>query len=185
MGLALLVVLETLTPAERVAFVLHEMFGVSFDEIARIVGRSPAAARQLASRARRRVQGTRTAPDADLAAQREVVAAFLAALRSGDVDGLVALLDPDVVVRIDAVASPPHGAEIRGARAWAQGAVAFAHTAPSSRPALVDGSVGVVHAPRGRLSSVLRFTFAGGRIARADILADPATLAELELAVAP
>jgi RNA polymerase sigma factor (sigma-70 family) len=182
-GLALLVVLETLSPAERLAFVLHEMFGVSFDEIARIVGRSPAAARQLASRARRRLQGTKTTPEAELAQQREVVAAFLAALRSADVEGLVAVLDPDVVVRADAATSPPRGIEVRGARSFAQGAIAFAKAVRIARPALVGGTVGLIHAPHGRLVRVLRFTYAGGQIAEVDIIGDPAELNKLEVTV--
>jgi RNA polymerase sigma-70 factor (ECF subfamily) len=182
-GLALLVVLETLSPPERLAFVLHEMFGVSFDEIARIVGRSPAAARQLASRARRRIQGTKAAPEAELAEQREVVAAFLAALRSADVEGLVAVLDPDVVARADAATSPPRGTEVRGARTFAQGAIAFSRAVGIARPALIDGAVGLIHAPLGRLSRVLRFTYAGGRIAQVDIIGDPVELQRLEVTV--
>jgi RNA polymerase sigma-70 factor (ECF subfamily) len=182
-GLALLVVLETLTPAERLAFVLHEMFGVSFDEIARIVGRSPAAARQLASRARRRIQGTKAAPEAELAEQREVVAAFLAALRSADVEGLVAVLDPDVVARADAATAPPRGIAVRGARNFAQGAIAFARAVGNARPALVEGTVGLIHAPHGRLARVLRFTYAGGRIAQVDIIGDPEHLHRLEVTV--
>src|SRR4051812_45983955 len=148
-GLALLVVLDRLTPAERLAFVLHDMFEVPFEEIAPIVGRSVEAARQLASRARRRVRGGGM-PDADLVRQREVVEAFIAALRGGDFEGLLAVLDPDLVVRADMAASSAP-TEIRGAAAWAKGAVAYGHLAQLTRPALVDGAVGVVVAPQGRL----------------------------------
>lgn len=181
-GLALLVVLDRLTPAERIAFVLHDMFDVSFDEIASIVGRSPSAARQLASRARRRVQGAGTPPQADLNRQRQVVDAFLTALRGGDFEGLMAVLDPEVVVRIDeAAARPGAPREIRGAKAWAKGAVAFSQLARSLQPMLVDGTVGLVWAPGGRLSRVLRFTITSGKIVDADIIADPARLRELHL----
>ena len=185
-GLALLVVLDTLTPAERLAFVLHDMFAVPFDEIAPIVRRSPAAARQLASRARRRVQGAPTAPHADLARQREVVDAFLAALRGGDFNGLLAVLDPDVVVRSDAAAVAPDGSrEVRGARTWAEGALAFSRGARFARPALVNGAVGVVRAPRGRLFRVVTFTITRGKIVQIDVIADPERLRQLDLAVAP
>ena len=183
-GLALLVVLETLVPAERLAFVLHDMFDVSFDEIASIVGRSPAAARQLASRARRRVQGAAAVPEADLSRQREVVDAFLAALRGGDFDGLLAVLDPDLVVRADpAAVAPGASSEVHGAQAWAKGALAFSRGARFARPALVNGAVGVIVAPRGRLFRVLSFTFTRGKIGRIDVVADPARLSELALAV--
>ena len=182
-GLALLVVLDRLAPAERLAFVLHDMFAVPFEEIAGIVGRSPDAARQLASRARRRVQGAPTA-GADLAQQREVVAAFLAALRGGDFEGLLAVLDPDVVVRADAVAVAAGGSrEVHGARTWAQGAIAFSRGARFARPALVNGAVGVVVAPRGRLFRVLSFTIEGGKIVKVDVIADPERLQKLDLAV--
>lgn len=181
-GLALLVVLEALAPAERIAFVLHDLFALPFDEIAPIVGRSPDAARQLASRARRRVQGAETAPGADLAAQREVVGAFLTAMRAGDFEALVAVLDPDVVVHAGTPGAPR---ELRGARNWARGAVAFSKQARFVQPALVNGSVGVVLAPYGRLFRALSFTFAGGKIATVDVIADPARLAALELAVLP
>jgi RNA polymerase sigma factor (sigma-70 family) len=181
-GLALLVVLDRLAPAERIAFVLHDMFDVSFDEIASIVGRSPAAARQLASRARRRVQGAGTPSPADLNRQRQVVDAFLTALRGGDFEGLLAVLDPEVVVRIDeAAARPGAPREIHGAEAWAKGAVAFAQLAGSLQPMLVDGTVALVWAPGGRLSRVLRFTITNGKIVEADIIADPARLGELHL----
>jgi Sigma-70, region 4 len=179
------VVLETLAPAERVAFVLHDMFDLPFDEIALIVGRSPAAARQLASRARRRVQGAAT-PDADFIRQREVVDAFLAALRGGDFDALVAVLDPDVVIRGDRTAAPADGSrEVRGARTWAKQALAYSRFAHFARPALVNGAVGVVVAPRGRLFRVLHFTLTRGKIVQIDVVADPARLRQLDLAVLP
>jgi RNA polymerase sigma-70 factor, ECF subfamily len=185
-GLALLVVLETLAPAERLAFVLHDMFDLPFDEIAAIVGRSPTAARQLASRARRRVQGAAAASDAELVRQREVVDAFLAALRGGDFDGLLALLDPDLVVRSDETARRPGApGEVRGARDWAKQAIAFSQGARAARVALVDGAVGVVVAPQGRLFRVLRFTFVGGKIAQIDVVADPERLGQIELGVLP
>ena len=183
-GLALLVVLETLEPAERLALVLHDMFAVPFEEIASIVDRTPAAARQLASRARRRVQGADSVSGADLARQREVVDAFLAALRGGDFEGLIAVLDPDVLVRSDVAAVGPGGSrEVRGARNWAKGAIVAARGARFAQPALVDGRVGLVVAPRGRLFRVLSFTFAGGKIAQVEVIGDPARLRELELAV--
>jgi ketosteroid isomerase-like protein len=183
-GLALLVVLETLAPAERLAFVLHDMFAVPFDQIGPIVGRSPAAARQLASRARRRVQGSAPAPDADLARQRTVVDAFLAAARGGDFDALVAVLDPDVVLRSDGGAERPGAtAVVHGARAVAERALMFARLSPFVRPALVNGVAGVVVAPRGEPFSVMAFTVAGGKIVAIDGLADPTRLRELDLAV--
>jgi RNA polymerase sigma factor (sigma-70 family) len=183
-GLALLVVLEKLGPAERLAFVLHDMFAVPFEEIAPIVGRSPAAARQLASRARRRVQGAAPEPDADLARQREVVDAFLAAARGGDFDALVALLDPDVVVRVDRGALRPAAAtELRGAAAVAEQARKGARLARFAQPALVNGAAGVVVATHGRPLAVVGFTVAGGRIVEIDVLADPARLSELDLTV--
>jgi RNA polymerase sigma factor (sigma-70 family) len=181
-GLALLVVLQTLAPAERVAFVLHDMFDLPFDEIAPIVGRSPTAARQLASRARRRVRGSSTTLDADLTRQRHVVDAFLAALRGGDFDALVAVLDPDVVVHADAV-PPGRPSEVRGAQTWARQAIAFTRGAQFVRPALVNGAVGVVLAPGGRLLRALSFTFAGGKIVQVDVVADPVRLRQLDLAV--
>jgi RNA polymerase sigma-70 factor (ECF subfamily) len=183
-GLALLVVLETLAPAERLAFVLHDMFAVPFDEIAPIVGRSPAAARQLASRARRRVQGAGPAPDVDLARQREVVDAFLAAARGGDFDALLAVLDPDVVLRVDRGAERPGGSrEVRGAPAVAEQVRTFASLARFARPALVNGAAGFVVAPRGRPVAVAGFTVARGRIAEIDLLADPDRLRALDLAI--
>jgi len=185
-GVALLIVLDALTPSERLAFVLHDLFGVSFDEIARIVGRSPMAARQLASRARRRIQGREAASRHELARQRKLVDAFIAALRAGDFEGLVALLDPDFAVRADAVAAGGAPApDIHGARAWASRAMAFSRGLRHAQPALVDGAVGVVVAPRGKLFRVLTFTFREGKIARMDVTGDPARLGEMEVAVAP
>jgi RNA polymerase sigma factor (sigma-70 family) len=184
-GLALLVVLETLTPAERLAFVLHDMFAVPFDEIAPIVGRSPAAARQLASRARRRVQGAAPAPDVDLARQREVVDAFLAAARNGDFDALVAVLDPDVVFRLDRGAMRPRTSrEVRGAPAVAEQIITFGGPfAGFAQPALVNGAAGAVVARDGRPLAVAGFTVAGGKIVEIDLLADPTRLRELDLTV--
>jgi RNA polymerase sigma factor (sigma-70 family) len=178
-GLALLVVLDRLAPAERLAFVLHDMFGVPFEEIAPIVGRSAEATRQLASRARRRVRGG-DAEASGLVKQREVIDAFLAALRAGDLQGLLAVLDPDLVVRADMAGAP---GEIRGAATWAKGAAAFGHLARLVHPALVDGAVGLVMAPRGRLVRALRFTLANGRIAAIEIISDQARLADLEVSV--
>ena len=181
-GLALLVVLETLTPAERLAFVLHDMFSVPFDEIAPIVGRSPDAARQLASRARRRVRGADASHDQDLTRQREVVDAFLAAARDGDFDALVAVLDPDVVLRSDRAALPAIAPrEVRGAPAVARRALVG--RARAARPALVDGAVGVVVAPRGRLLMVLDFKIRGGKIVEIDAVAEPERLNQLDLAL--
>jgi RNA polymerase sigma factor (sigma-70 family) len=183
-GLALLVVLETLTPAERLAFVLHDMFAVPFDEIAPIVGRSPSAARQLASRARRRVRGAAPAPDADLTRQREVVDAFLAAARDGDFEALLAVLDPEVVLRVDRGAARLAGSrEVRGASAVAEQAARFSRLAPAARPALVNGAAGFVVAPGGRPVAVAGFTVAGGRVVEIDLLADQARLRELDLTV--
>ena len=185
-GLALLVVLDTLEPAERLAFVLHDLFGVPFDEIATIVSRSPEAARQLASRARRRVRGHTELPEGDLAMQRDVITRFLAALRAGDVEGIVAVLDPDVLVRVDATgAAAGRAVELRGARTWATGAVAFASMAEMMEPALVDGRVGIVLAPGGKLRRVVRVTMTGDRISEVDIIADPATLAGVDLGALP
>jgi RNA polymerase sigma-70 factor, ECF subfamily len=179
-GLALLVVLDTLGPAERLAFVLHDMFGVPFDEIAGMVDRSPDAARQLASRARRRVQGAAPVPDADLAAQRRVVDAFFAAARDGDFDALVAVLHPDVVSRGDG--GPGASAVVRGAREVAARALTFARLSPFVRPALVNGAAGVVVAPRGKPFSVMGFTVARGRIVAIDSIVDPERLSRLDLA---
>jgi RNA polymerase sigma factor (sigma-70 family) len=180
-GLALLVVLDTLAPAERVAFVLHDMFAVPFDEIAPIVGRSPDAARQLASRARRRVQGAATVANADLTRQREVVDAFLAASRGGDFDALVAVLDPDVVLRADRTAVRMGASRVvRGAAAVADN---FSGRARAARPALVDGAPGLVWAPRGRPHVVFGFTITRGKIVQIDLVADPERLRQLDLAV--
>jgi hypothetical protein len=178
------VVLQTLTPAERLAFVLHDMFSVTFEEIAPVVGRSPTAARQLASRARRRVQGEAHVPDADLATQREVVDAFLAASRGGDFYALVALLDPDVVLRADQEAVPTRAPTvIRGAHNVARGALASSERARFTQPALVNGAVGLVMAPRGQLFLVLGFTITDDKITEIDVVADPARLRQLDLAV--
>jgi RNA polymerase sigma-70 factor (ECF subfamily) len=183
-GLALLVVLDMLTPAERLAFVLHDMFAVPFDEIAPLIARSPTAARQLASRARRRVKGGSAVADADLACQRRVVDAFLAASRGGDFDALLALLDPDVVLRADPAAGPtPAPIVLRGVRNVAKGALLASERVRSTQPALVNGSVGLVMAPRGRLFLVLEFTITDGRITEVDVIADPDRLRHVELAV--
>jgi RNA polymerase sigma factor (sigma-70 family) len=184
-GLALLVVLETLAPAERLAFVLHDMFAVPFHEIAAIVGRSPTAARQLASRARRRVRGAAPAPDADLTRQREVVDAFLAAARDGDFDALLAVLDPDVVVRADRGAVPPGASrEVRGAKAVAEQALTFSRLVESAQPVLVNRAAGIVSwLPGGRPFSVMGFTVRRGKIVEIDVLADPARLGQLGLPV--
>ncbi|MBI2736933.1 MAG: sigma-70 family RNA polymerase sigma factor [Rhodospirillales bacterium] len=180
-GLALLVVLEALAPAERVAFVLHDMFDLPFEEIAPIVGRSPTAARQLASRARRRVRGTTTS--SDVASQRRVVDAFLAAARSGDIAGLLAVLDPDVVLRADRTAVRLGDiTELHGAEAVA---VNFKGKAQAARPALIDGVLGVVVAPQGRLLLVLNLAFAGDRIAAIDVVADRDRLGALDLSTLP
>jgi ketosteroid isomerase-like protein len=184
-GLAMLVVLETLTPAERLAFVLHDMFDVPFDDIAQIVGRSPAAARQLASRARRRIKGLAPIPDPDLPRQREVAAAFLAAVRAGDFDALVAVLDPDVVLRADAGAVPAGASRvIHGAEIVAGQALGFSRRLRATvRPVLVNGAPGfVARTPDGRPFSVLGLTVTSGRIVEIDILADPERLAQLDLA---
>jgi len=186
-GLALLVVLDTLAPAERLAFVLHDMFAVPFEEIGLIAGRSASAAKMLASRARRRVQGAAPLPDADLARQREVVDAFFAAARDGDFDALVALLDPEAVVRADrgaARAGAP--SEVRGAAAVAEQVLTiggFGRLARMAQPALVNGAAGVVMTAAGRPFAVMAFTVTQGRIAEIDILADPERLHRLDLAV--
>jgi RNA polymerase sigma-70 factor (ECF subfamily) len=179
-GLALLVVLDTLGPAERLAFVLHDIFAVPFDEIAPIVGRSPAAARQLASRARRRVQGAATVSDADVTRQRAVLDAFLAASRGGDFEALLAVLDPDVVLRADGGAGVA-SREVRGVTAVAEQVLTFRRLAPFAQPALVNGAAGIVAAPGGRLAAVLGFTIRGGKIVEIDILADPERLRRLDL----
>ena len=183
-GLALLVVLETLNPAERLAFVLHDLFAVPFDEIAPIVDRSPEAARQLASRARRRVQGENTAPDADLHTQREVLDAFLAAAREGDFQALLEVLDPDVVLRAD-LGAVPIGAStvVRGAANVAGQALAFSRLDIEVRPALVNGAVGTVSIQDGRPFSIVGFTIRNRRIVEMDILADPERLSRLDLMI--
>jgi RNA polymerase sigma-70 factor (ECF subfamily) len=182
-GLALLVVLETLSPPERLAFVLHDIFGVPFDEIAPIVDRSPEAARQLASRARRRVQGENTVPDADLDTQREVVDAFLAASRDGDFEALLEVLDPDVVVRGDwGAVGAGASREVRGARAVAEQALAFLRLGLLMRPALVNGAAGAISTRDEESFSVGRFTVRDRKIGAIDILADPGRLRRLDLA---
>jgi RNA polymerase sigma-70 factor (ECF subfamily) len=172
-GLAVLVVLDKLEPAERLAFVLHDMFAMPFEEIAPIVGRSTAAARQLASRARRRVQGA-SAPEVDLGTQRRVVDAFIAAIRAGDIEALVAVLDPEVVGRVDGGAR-----QFSGARQWASGAVAFRAAAGHMRAVLVDGRVGLAFAPGGKYVRVLVFGFGGASIREAEIITEPDAIAEL------
>jgi RNA polymerase sigma factor (sigma-70 family) len=182
-GLALLVVLEQLEPAERLAFVLHDMFAVPFDEIAEMVGRTPAATRQLASRARRRVQG-RPVPDPDLDRQRAVVDAFFAASRDGDFEALVAVLDPDVVLVADGGEARPDITRIlRGAREVASEAFLFRSLSPYVRPALVNGAAGVVVAPEGTPFAVMGFTVVGGKIVEIDAIGDPERLARLDLRV--
>jgi RNA polymerase sigma-70 factor (ECF subfamily) len=180
-GPALLVVLETLAPSERIAFVLHDLFGVSFDEIAGIVGKSPAAARQLASRARRRVHGTDAVPDAGRARQRELVGAFLAASRAGDFQALLSMLDPDVVLRSD-----PFAAKM-GATAEALGAEVVARTvsgrAHAARLALLDGVAGAIWSQNGKPRVAFVFTVEGGKITAIDLRADPAQLASLDVVV--
>jgi len=182
-GIALLVVLDTLPPAERVAFVLHDVFDLPFEEIASIVDRTPDAARQLASRARRRVRGGEIRSNSDLQSQRVVVDAFLAALRGGDFEGMLAVLDPDVVVRMDAGA-PGAPREFRGAANWARGATAaFSRFARFVQPVLIDGKAGLVFAPGGHLSRVLTFTITNGRITEVAIITDPEHLQKLNLSV--
>jgi len=182
-GLALLVVLDTLTPAERIAFVLHDMFDLPFEEIASVVGRSPLAARQLASRARRRVRGTTDLSAADLTRQRQVIDAFLTASRSGDFDSLIALLDPDVVLHAD---RGPAGVptEIRGASRVARQALAYSRNVRFAQPALVNGMIGILVAPQGRLSVVLEFKIRDAKIFEVDVITEPMRLRELDLAIA-
>ena len=178
-GLALLVVLETLTPAERLAFVLHDMFAVPFDEIGEIVGRSPAAARQLASRARRRVSGAAPPVEADLGRQRAVVDAFLAASRAGDFEALIEVLDPEVVFRAD-TGPARERLPVRGAAAVAERILARGTPlAPFARPAIVNGGAGVIVMPGRKPIAVVGFTIVGGRIAEIDLVADPAKLARI------
>jgi RNA polymerase sigma-70 factor (ECF subfamily) len=181
-GTALLVILQRLTPAERLAFVLHDMFDLPFAEIAPIVGRSENTAAQLAARARRRVRGQSPDPATDLVSQRRLVDAFLTAARDGDFDSLLAALDTDVVLRVDAAAAGS-ATTIRGAEAVAANARAFSANARFAEPALVDGAVGIVVAPEGRLVLVLRFAVVGDRITEIDIEADPDRLRGLSLAV--
>jgi RNA polymerase sigma-70 factor (ECF subfamily) len=182
-GLALYVVLETLAPAERLAYVLHDMFALPFDEIAPIVGRSPDAARQLASRARRRVRGAAPVPDVELAEQQRVVEAFLAAAREGDFESLLEMLDPQVTLRVDAGPGSPLAKDpIVGAREVLAEARRFSALAPYSRPAIVNGVAGaVIGRPDGTLFTVVALTVVGGRIRAIDFLVDPAKLARLSL----
>jgi RNA polymerase sigma factor (sigma-70 family) len=184
-GLALLVVLDTLTPAERLAFVLHDMFGLPFDEIGPMVGRSPAAARQLASRARRRVHGAEVpSPDPDIARQREVVDAFFRAARGGDFDALVAVLDPDVVLRADRGARRPAASRVvQGAAAVANQALMFAVPGAELHPTLVNGAAGVVVTVGGRPFAVMGFTVSAGRIVEIDAIADAERVGRIAAAV--
>jgi len=183
-GYATLVVLGRLNPAERIAFVLHDLFDFPFEEIARITGRSPEAARQLASRARRRVRGVSTLPEDEVAQQQSLVEKFLAALRLGDATKLLEVLDPAFAVHADAAAAPAGvPTDIRGAEAWAKQAIRAARGARLARPAMVEGSVGLIVAPRGRLFRVLRFTFANGRITAMEVIGDPERLRAIEVGV--
>jgi RNA polymerase sigma-70 factor (ECF subfamily) len=186
-GLALLVVLETLEPAERLAFVLHDVFGMTFDEIAAIVDRSAVAARQLASRARRRVQSRAPNADPDLRRQRRVIDAFMAAAQEGDFERLVAVLDPDIVLRADAGALTGMSRVVRGASAVASQAATFSRSGLSNQRVLVNGSLGFVsRRPDGRVFAVIGFTIANGKVVEVDILADPERLSRLDLsAIAP
>jgi RNA polymerase sigma-70 factor (ECF subfamily) len=181
---ALLLVLDTLQPAERVAFVLHDMFAVPFDQIAPIVERTPVATKKLASRARQKVQGSPVVPAAELAGHRQVVSAFLAAARAGDLAGILAVLAPEVVRRADPAALPVGAAaEVRGARAVAEGTVALAGRSRLAELALVNGAVGVIVAAGGRLLLALTFSIKNNKIAGYDVIADPARLRQLDLAV--
>jgi RNA polymerase sigma factor (sigma-70 family) len=183
-GLALLVVLNKLAPAERLAFVLHDMFAMPFDEIAPIVGRSATAAKKLASRARHRIQGTTRIPGADLTRQRQVVDAFLAASRSGDINAILAVLDPDVVRRADHAAVPTGKAtEVRGAQAVAEETLTNSQRARFAQPALVNGALGIVVGARGRLDLALTLTIRDEKITEIEVIADPARLHQLDLAV--
>ncbi|MEV5413074.1 sigma-70 family RNA polymerase sigma factor [Thermopolyspora sp. NPDC052614] len=181
-GLALVVVLQTLSPAERLAFVLHDLFGVPFDEIAPIVGRTPATAKKLASRARQRVRGAAPAPDTDLAGQRRVVEAFLTAARGGDFEALLAVLDPDVELRVDAGPAAA-GVRARGAATVARSAIVGARAADRVRHVVVNGVAGLVESSAGRPVGVLAFTIRNGRVATIDILTDPVRLARLDPAL--
>jgi len=183
-GLALLVVLNKLNPAERLAFVLHDMFDLDFEEIGGIVGRSATAARQLASRARRRVRGTDAAQSAEVSEHRRVVDSFIAALRAGDLNALVALLDPELEVQVDPGLLPAGvSSEVRGAEAWARQAISAAKGAKFARTALIDGAVGAIVAPRGKLFRAFQFTIVQGKITRVELVADPARLQAFDLAV--
>jgi RNA polymerase sigma factor (sigma-70 family) len=183
-GVALLVILERLTPPERVAFVLHDVFGMSFEEIAPVVERSPTASRQLASRARRRIRGKGTPDDADLSEQRQVVEAFLSALRKADIEGLLAVLDPDVIRRADEAALPQGvAAELHGAAAVAKEALTYTGVARGARLVLVDGSPGFVVAPHGRLRIAMRCAVRQRKITEMDVIADPGRLRKLKLAI--
>jgi RNA polymerase sigma factor (sigma-70 family) len=179
-GVALMIVLDQLDPAERLAFVLHDLFAMPFEEIAPIVGRSTAAARQLASRARRRVQGA-SAPEVEISTQRRVVESFIAALRAGDIEGLVAVLDPDAQVRVDGGTA----ADVKDARAWATGAVAYKGAAQHMRPVLVDGRVALALAPGGTIQRVLVFSYVGTQIKDAEVITEPDALAELTISDLP
>lgn len=194
-GVALLVVLDTLTPAERLVFVLHDLFALPFDEIGPIVGRSSAAAKQLASRARRRVRGSTAPSDAGKARQRKVVEAFLRAVRDGDLEGLLAVLDPDAVIRIDAAArfdgvvrvdAPAaevgKARELRGASSWAAQLVALSRGLRFVAPALINGSIGLIVAPHGKLSRAVIFSFADTRVTHVEVIADPTRLRDLDIA---
>ena len=189
-GVALLVVLDALEPAERLAFVLHDLFAMSFAEIGAIIGRSPDAARQLASRARRRVRGS-AMPSETVKAQREIVAAFLSAARTGDLDALLAVLDPDAVLRIDGATRMAGGGadaadtprELRGALTWTKQFIAISRSTRSVEAALIDGSVGLILAPRGKLARAVKISFANGRITRLEVIGDPAGLRALAIGV--
>ncbi|WP_063047639.1 sigma-70 family RNA polymerase sigma factor [Nocardia pseudovaccinii] len=183
-GLALLVVLDTLTPAERLTFVLHDLFDLPYAELAPILGRTPAAAAQLAARARRRVRGAPVAETDRIADERVVVDAFLQAARAGDFEALIAVLDPDVELHADAVAAPSgHPIRMSGARRVASSALMFSSQAPYTRPAVIDGHMGLVVAPNGNLNLLLAFTITGQRITTIDIIADPNRIADMSLAV--
>jgi RNA polymerase sigma-70 factor (ECF subfamily) len=193
-GVALLVVLDTLTPPERLAFVLHDLFAMPFDEIATILGRSQAASKQLASRARRRVRAAPAKSSADRARQRELVEAFLRAVRTGDVEGLLAVLDPDAVLRIDGATRMAGGGrdaadtvrEVTGASMWAMQMIAMSRrfqSVPSVEAALIDGAVGLIFAPRGKLSRALIFTCDNAKVTRVEVIGDPVRLRELAIAV--
>ena len=183
-GIALLVVLNTLTPPERLAFVLHDLFAIPFEEIASILGRSTIATRQLASRARRRVRGVPTVPHRELARQHDVVGAFLAASRSGDFEALLTVLDSEVVVRVDRTAAlQDTPREVRGPRAVAEQALIFSRRARFAQLALVNGTVGIVVAPRGHLFAIMIFAVSGNKIFEIDILSDPQYLGQVKLAV--